>query len=232
MGDPTGARGRGDGGKRWITRCIAVVNAGVLVTGVFAADAGAQTRARVRGEITDEWGNGLEGVRVSGRLVVDGETGRAIEDGDPRETTTNDDGRFNLANVASGDWVIEFLAEGYAPMGVALQVQQADAFFEQRPLEIELAAAPPGSRLRNDAEFGSDDGGLTLRLKADGQFEFSDAEGDGEGTYGIVGLEGALTVRDYDGDDDKFSITEPVVVTFADELFNSLTWGEATLREK
>ena len=45
-------------------------------------------------------------------------------------------------------------------------------------------------------------------------------------------LEGALTVRDYDGDDDKFSITEPVVVTFANDLFNSLTWGEATLSEK
>ncbi len=47
-----------------------------------------------------------------------------------------------------------------------------------------------------------------------------------------MGLDGALTVRDYDGDDDKFSITEPVVVTFVNELFNALTWGEATLETK
>ncbi len=233
MGDATGARGRADGGKRrWITRCVAVLNAGVMVTGVIAADAAAQTRPRVRGEVTDEWGNALEGVRVSGRWVMDADTGLAIEDAEPRETTTNDDGRFNLANLAGGDWVFEFRGEGYVPIGVAMQLAQADAFFAQPPLEIELAAAPPGSRIRNDTEFGTDDGSLTLRLKADGQFEFSDAEGEGEGTYGIVELEGALTVRDYDGDDDKFSITEPVVVTFANELFNSLTWGEATLSEK
>lgn len=233
MGGPMGAPGRGDGGKRrWITRCVAVLNAGVVVTGVIAADAGAQTRARVRGEVTDAWGNGLEGVLVSGRLVMDSETGRTIEDAEPRETTTNDDGRFNLANLPGGDWVIEFRAEGYAPMGVAMRVQQGDAFFQQPPVEIELVAAPPGSRIRRDTEFGTDDGSLTLGLKADGTFEFRDAEGEGEGTYGIVGLEGALTVRDYDGDDDKFSITEPVVVTFDNELFNALTWDDATLRKK
>ena len=45
-------------------------------------------------------------------------------------------------------------------------------------------------------------------------------------------LEGHLTVRDYGGNDDKFSITEPVVVTFPNELYNSMTWGDTTLRKK
>ena len=39
-------------------------------------------------------------------------------------------------------------------------------------------------------------------------------------------------VRDYDGDDDKYSISEPVVVTFANDQFTSLTWEGATLRKQ
>ena len=63
--------------------------------------------------------------------------------------------------------------------------------------------------------------------------EFEDAEGEeGEGTYGVVELNALLVVRDYDGDDDKYSISDPVVVTFANDLFTSLTWEGATLRKQ
>ena len=41
-----------------------------------------------------------------------------------------------------------------------------------------------------------------------------------------------LTVRDYDGPDDKYAITEPVVVTAPNEGFLSLVWGETTLTKK
>ena len=203
----------------WRRRCVTVLMVVVVVTGFIGADAGSQTMARVRGEVTDQWGNALEGVRVIGRRG----------DAEPRETTTTDAGRFNLTNLPSGEYVIEFRAVGYQPTGVEMTIMQRDARF---PLEIELAAFPPGSRIRNDTEFGTEDGTLTLTLKDDGKFEFKDGEGDGEGTYGIVELEGFLTVRDYDGDDDTFSITEPVVVTFANDLLTSLTWGDATLRKK
>ena len=203
-------------------RRVAVVTVAVVVTGFLGADAVAQTMARVRGQVTDAWGNALEEVLVSGRLG----------DADPREATTNDDGRFSLVNLPSGDWVLEFRAAGYQATGVAMQLDQRDARSPQRPLEIELAATPPGSRVRDDLEFATEDGGVTLTLKSDGRFEFEDAEGEGEGTYGIVELEAHLTVRDYDGDDDKFSVTEPVVVMFSNALYNSLTWGDTTLRKK
>ena len=206
----------------WMRRCGAVVMVTVVVTGLVGTDAAAQTMARIRGEVTDEWGNGLEGVVVSGRLA----------DGDPRDSTTNDDGRFNIVNLPSGDWVFEFRAAGYQATAMAMQLDQRDGYGAQRPLEIELAATPPGSRVRDDIEFATEDGGVTLTLKSDGTFEFEDAEGEGEGTYGIVELEGHLTVRDYDGDDDTFSITEPSVATFSDALYNSLIWGAATLRKQ
>ena len=205
----------------WMRRCVTVVMVVVVVTGFLGVDADAQTMARVRGEVTDEWGNGLEGVTVSGRLG----------DSEAREATTNDDGRFNLVNLPSGEWVIEFRLAGYQATGVAMQLEQRDAR-GGRPFEIELAASPPGSRVRDDIEFETEDGGITVKLKGDGQFEFEDTEGKGEGTYGIVELEGHLTVRDYDGDDDKFSVAEPVVVTFPNALYSSLTWGPATLRKK
>ncbi len=205
----------------WMRRCGAVVTVTVVVMGWLGADAASQTMARVRGEVTDEWGNGIEGVRVSGRLG----------DSDPREVTTNDDGRFNLTNLPSGEWVIEFRLAGYQATGVAMQLEQRDSR-GGRPFEVELVATPPGSRVRDDIEFETEDGSITLKLKGDGKFEFEDTEGEGEGTYGIVELEGHLTVRDYGGNDDKFSITEPVVVTFPNELYNSMTWGDTTLRKK
>ncbi len=206
----------------WMRRWGAALMVTVVVTGFIGVDAAAQTMPRIRGEVTDEWGNGLEGVVVSGRLG----------DADAREVTTNDDGRFNLVNLPSGEWVFEFRLAGYQATAMAMPLEQRDAYIAQRPLEIELAAAPPGSRVRDDIEFATEDGGMTLKLKGDGKFEFEDADGEGEGTYGIVELEGHLTVRDYDGDDDKYSITEPVVVTFPNELYNLLTWGAETLRKQ
>ena len=59
-----------------------------------------------------------------------------------------------------------------------------------------------------------------------------DAEGEGQGTYGIVELTAVMVVRDYDGPDDKYSIAEPVVVTFPTDQYLSLTWGDATLPKK
>ena len=71
-----------------------------------------------------------------------------------------------------------------------------------------------------------------LKLNEDGTFEFEDAEGEGEGTYGIVDLSAILVVRDYDGPDDKFSVRQPVTITAPNDQFLSLTWGEATLRKQ
>ena len=208
---------------RWMTRIVVLglVGAGV-VAGAFIADVEAQTMARVRGEVSDEWGNAIEGVQVIGRR----------EGADPRTVTTNDDGRFNLTNLASGDYVFEFHAAGYTPTGIAMYLDQRDARRPQRPLQIEMVAAPPGSRLRDDVEFESADGRLSLKLKGDGKFEFEDADGEGEGTYGIVELEGELTVRDYDGDDDRYSLSSPISITFDNNLFRGLTWDGVVLSQK
>ena len=52
------------------------------------------------------------------------------------------------------------------------------------------------------------------------------------GLRGIVELAAVLIVRDYDGPDDKFTITTPVVVEFGDALFTSLTYDGVRLAKK
>ena len=65
-----------------------------------------------------------------------------------------------------------------------------------------------------------------IRFREDGTFEFEDAEGEGEGTYGIADLSLVLIIREYDGPDDKFSFSQPVTVTAPNDQFLSLMWGE------
>ena len=112
-----------------------VLNSGLLTVAVHG-----QTMAAVRGQVTDQWENELGDVQVIGRC---GDT-------DPRVVATNDSGRFNLNNLPSCEYVIEFRAVGYQPTAVAILVEQRDARQRQRPLEIALAATPPGSLVRDD----------------------------------------------------------------------------------
>jgi len=209
--------------ERIVGSSVVVVLLGiVLSSGLLTVAVHGQTMAAVRGQVTDQWENDLENVQVIGRC----------DDADPRVVTTNNSGRFNLNNLPSCEYVVEFRADGYQPTAVAILVEQRDARQRQRPLEIELAATPPGSLVRDDSEFESDDGNLKLKLKSDGTFEFEDDDGDGEGSYGIVELDAILTIRDYDGDDDRYSLSDPVTVTFSNNLFNSVSWGDATLSKK
>ena len=48
-------------------------------------------------------------------------------------------------------------------------------------------------------------GGTPIAFDGDGKFEFKDANGEGEGTYGIDALSVVMVVRDYDGPNDSYS---------------------------
>ena len=99
---------------------------------------------------------------------------------------------------------------------------------------LPVSARPPGGLFRGDQEFEAEGGTPGIAFDAEGGFEFEDSEGEGEGegNYGIVDQTAVMTVRDYDGSDDKYSITEPVIVTFLTDQFVSLTWADATLARK
>ena len=194
----------------------------VLATGALAlvtlVDAQAQP-ARLGGTVTDEWGNGLAGARV----ILEQTDTKAT-----RDTMTEEDGSYQLIGLTTGNHTIEFHADGYQAIASSLVVRVSD----RRPVDVELEALPFGSRFRDDTEFEAEGGTPMIAFDAEGQFEFKDANGEGEGTYGIDGQSLVMVVRDYDGPDDTYSISEPIVVTSPDDQFTALTWSETALMKK
>ena len=199
--------------RRFLLMFTVVVSLAALMTvGILA-------QGRVGGQVTDEWDNGLEGVTV----IAQSATGNA-----PVEETTDDEGNFQFLNLG-GEHTFEFRLAGYQGARVAINVRRLAS---NRPLDVELSVLSSGSRFRDDTEFEAEGGVPSIRFDTDGEFEFEDADGEGEGTYGINDLNCVMVVRDYDGPDDRYSVSDPVVLPFANDQFTSLTWGEATLNEK
>jgi len=194
---------------------VVLVSSGFLVSDALG-------QGRVQGEVTDKWGNGLGEVQIAVERT-DGGVSYSYS------ATTEDDGDYIILGLQSGNYEITFTLDGYQGVLVAENVRWSSG----PRLDVELEAQPSGGRLRGEQEFEAEGGSPKIKFKEDGIFEFEDAEGEeGEGTYGVVELSALLVVRDYDGDDDKYSVSDPVVVTFANDLFTSLTWEGATLRKK
>ena len=193
--------------------------AAVLLAVFLVGDAWAQSR--VSGTVTDQWGNGLAGVDIVVERRDGGSGGRTA--------ATEDGGDFFMLGLPTGTYDFTFTLDGYQGVRFGTRVVARG----NQPIEIELAVNATGVRLRGEQEFEAAGGSLKIKFREDGVFEFEDAEGEeGEGTYGIVDLEAHLVVRDYNGDDDRYSHTEPVVVTFANDQFRSLTWDGATLNKR
>ncbi len=189
------------------------------VTASVAVDAGAQIR--INGKVTDTWGNGLPGVQITAERERGG--GSAVT------TTTEDDGEFFMMVLTSANYEITFLRDGYQGILTPADIRMRD----NRPIELELEALPSGSRLRGEQEFQAEGGTPRITFNEDGFFEFEDAEGEeGMGTYGIVEQDALLVVREYDGDDDKYSIGEPVVISFSSDQFTSFDWDGVSLTKQ
>ena len=197
-----------------------VIATTVLLVLATAVTAGAQ--GNFRGKLTDQWDNPIGGALVAMQPGENTAAGRV-------ERTTEEDGSFQFLNMAQGDWTLELQVDGYYPERLALPISRAA---NNRPVNLELEALPPGGWFSDDVEFEAEGGTPSIKFNAEGRVEFTDAEGEGEGTYGIVDLAALFVVRDYDGSDEKYSIAEPVTVTFSSGEFGSLTWGEDTLAKK
>ena len=203
-------------------RALAVV----LVTTVLATLAVHEAFAQmvvVAGQVTDTWGNPLEGVEVEAKRQDGG--------GAMRSASTDADGEFQMVGIEPANYEFTYRLSGY--LGARqLRVIRPQGRRRRRPAPVELELLGSGLYLRDETEFEAEGGAPSLTLKPDGMFEFEDAEGEGEGNYSIQDLSAILTVRDYDGPDDKYTITEPVVVTAPTNQFMSLAWGETMLNKK
>ena len=188
---------------------VSLVAIGVVLS--VAPNAGAQVRTT--GQVTDEWDNPLEGVTVLAER-----TGRSAQ----QTATTDEDGRFQFVGLASGEWSFTATLDGYQGIRTVAPIRQLG---DNPSVNFELPAVPAGGAFGERTEFEAEGGTPRFRFEQDGTFEFEDAEGEGEGTYAIVEQAGILTVRDYDGPDDKFSVSTPVVVEFGNQMTSMLHDG-------
>ncbi len=182
-----------------------------------AASAGAQVRTS--GQVTDEWDNPLEGATV---LI------ERTDSNDQQTTTTDEDGRFLFVGLASGDWSFTATLDGYQGIRTGAPVRQLG---NNPPVNFELPAVPAGGAFSERTEFEAAGGTPRFRFEQDGTFEFEDAEGEGEGTYAILEQAGILTVREYDGPDDKFNVNTPLVVDLGNQM-TSMTHDGVQLQWK
>ena len=172
-------------------------------------------QSRVRGRVTDEYDN-----RITNATIV------AEGSGTESTANTDDSGRFTFLLDRSGEYRFTASAPGYGGVRTTTSIKRLG---ENRPINFELPVQPTGGLFRSAETFVSDPPGTTISFDEDGTFEFEDAEGEGEGTYGIQGTDAELVVRKYDGPDDKFSIAEPITIQFADQQLASFTMGDQKL---
>lgn len=201
----------------------AAIGMAVLVLALVST---AYAQAIGRGKITDQWDNPIPNVQIVA-VPVD-ERGNART----RDTTTDENGDYVLQLTAE-DYTVTFLAQGYQGIRVKINPHtRLGCGASIRQENFELKALPPGGRLRGSQTFEAEGGIPKVSFDDDGTFEFEDAEGEGEGTYGVVEQNAYLVVRDYDGPDDKYTILEPITVPFSSDQFTSFSWGDATLMKK
>lgn len=189
-------------------RALAVV----LVTTVLATLAVHEAFAQmvvVAGQVTDTWGNPLEGVEVEAKRQDGG--------GAMRSASTDADGEFQMVGIEPANYEFTYRLSGYLGARQLREIRPQGRR-RRRPAPVELELLGSGLYLRDETEFEAEGGAPSLTLKPDGMFEFEDAEGEGEGNYSIQDLSAILTVRDYDGPDDKFNVKAPLVVEFGNQM--------------
>ena len=143
--------------------------------------------------------------------------------------TTSDNGQYRIIGLDSSVYIVKFTAPGYVGVETTADVS---TFRENRPINVSLPVAATGGRFRSETTFASDPAGTMVKFDERGNFEFEDPDGEGDGTYGIQGTSAVMVVRNYDGPDDKFSITEPIKLDFASDQFTSGTMGDVMLTKQ
>ena len=193
-----------------------VVGSGVAALSLILV-APSLAQGRVRGQVTDAYDN-----PIPSATIVAEATGVASA---PITETTDDNGRFVFVGLA-GEYTFTATASGYVGVRTSATIRRLG---DNRSINFELSASGSGGRFRSDTIFVSDPPGTTISFDEDGTFEFEDAEGEGEGTYGIQGMTAELVVRGYDGPENKFSVAEPITIQFADDQFSSFMMGDQKL---
>ncbi len=121
--------------KRFLKLTGLMLLAAVLsATGAYAQDWRGMGRAG--GKVVDDaTGQPIEGVTVKATLPRSGKRG-------PAESQSSSKGEWAVGGVASGEWALDFVKDGYETRSISLPISEGG---NRRPMEIRLKkkAAPP-----------------------------------------------------------------------------------------
>lgn len=112
------------------TRLSAALLAFAVVLGAAAPAQAQEWRGmgRVGGFIVDEDGKPVADVTVKAMLPSSGNRG-------PAETRSKSDGEWGVGGIASGNWAIDFIKEGYETRSISIGISEVNRL---RPIEIVL----------------------------------------------------------------------------------------------
>ena len=209
-------------------RHITFMVVGIAV--LLSAASSAYAQGVVRGQVMDKWDNPIPNVQVKAVIILNQDIQcRGLDDDElePREMTSNDDGWFFGRDFRlGGSYEITYEADGYLTNDDMLTISRG---FDPNTIQIVLQVSPTGERFRGTRVYEAEGGIPKFAFEQNGSFTFTEADGKGEGTYGIVERTVVLVVRSYDGPDDKYPIAVPIEVPFYSSVFPSFTWEEVKL---
>jgi tetratricopeptide (TPR) repeat protein len=139
-------------------------------------------QGRVQGEVRDEQGKPLEGVKITLRMGTD-RVDPAKEG--PKQVTTNKNGKWSLLGLAGGAWGILLEKEGYMPSEGQIKVDEHSVTVPQ-PLmvtlkvpskEVQQAAKEPSKNALAKAALEAGNASLEAKKFADARAQYEKALG-------------------------------------------------------
>jgi tetratricopeptide (TPR) repeat protein len=139
-------------------------------------------QGRVQGEVRDEKGKPLEGVKITLRMGTD-RVDPAKEG--PKQVTTNKNGKWSLLGLAGGAWGILLEKEGYMPSEGQIKVDEHSVTVPQPilvtlkvpPKEVQQAAKEPSKNALAKAALEAGNASLEAKKFAEARAQYEKALG-------------------------------------------------------
>lgn len=119
-----------------ISRLTSLVGAALFITSSLAFAQDWRGMGRLGGKVVDEdTGQPIEGVTVKAVMPRSDNRG-------PGESKSNNKGEWAVGGLASGEWALDFVKDGYETRSISIGVTESGG---RRPMEVKLKkkAAPP-----------------------------------------------------------------------------------------
>ena len=194
---------------RWLKLTGSVVLASILaINGASAQDW--RGMGRLGGKVVDEdTGQPIEGVTVKAMMPRSDNRG-------PSESKSNNKGEWAVGGLASGEWALDFVKDGYETRSISIGVSEGGG---RRPMEVKLkkkAAPPPDPNVEIKAKLLEAAAKMNAKQYAEARAIYEELSAK----YPEVKQFGPLIARTYYGEGNKGAAIEHLRKAAADDPEN------------